>query len=117
MSFLKKRYFLIPATIALVVSFQNFSRIDADPIEKASQGTAITKEDLLEKEIDLKLDTVSFTSPDQYLAKKCFETRVTCQGNRNYSKCLSDKINQYAKCTKIPAKNLFGGNFKKDFNL
>jgi hypothetical protein len=113
----RKRYFLIPVTVALLLSFQNFSKIDPDPIEKVTQGSSISKEDLLEKEIDLKLDNTKLSTPDQYLAKKCFETRVTCQGNRNYTKCLSDKINQYAKCTKIPPKDLFGGNFKKDINL
>jgi len=106
MKTLVKKIMFLLISMVIFVGFQNFARIQTDPIERMAKKPNLSKEDILESEIDLKLKSLQKNASSDYLAKKCFETRVVCFGNRNHNKCLNDKITQYLKCSKLPAQTV-----------
>lgn len=101
----------------LFISFQNFSKLQKIlPNAPLNEGI-LPSQDQLDGILDTRLKSLALASENNYLVKKCFETRVSCVGNRKYHKCLADKVQIYSKCTKISVDDVLGEGLKNQLTL
>jgi hypothetical protein len=70
----------------------------------ASVGTIenaeATPEEVAEGQLDLELLTLQQKLGGNQI-KKCYDNRLSCSGNRNHSKCLSDKVSYFLNCANL----------------
>lgn len=70
----------------------------------ASVGTIeimdATPEEMAEEQLDLELLSLEQRLGSHQI-KKCYDNRLSCGGNRNHSKCLSDKVSYFLSCANL----------------
>lgn len=93
--------------IVSVLGIYKFYEVGKDAqIERgiASIGSIeTTPEEVAEGQLDLELLTLQQKLGGSQI-KKCYDNRLSCSGNRNHSKCLSDKVSHFLHCANIADK-------------
>jgi hypothetical protein len=93
--------------IVSVLGFYKFYEIGkSTEIDRgiASVGSIeTTPEEVAEDQLDLELLTLQQKLGGNQI-KKCYDNRISCSGNRNHSKCLTDKVSHFLHCANIADK-------------
>lgn len=95
--------------IVSVLGFYKFYEIGQSTDIEIERGIAsvgsieTTPEEVAEGQLDLELLALQQKLGGNQV-KKCYDNRVSCSGNRNHSKCLTDKVSYFLHCANIADK-------------
>jgi hypothetical protein len=64
------------------------------------EGVEATPEEVAEEQLDLELLSLQQRLGGNQI-KKCYDNRLSCGGNRNHSKCITDKVSYFLNCANL----------------
>lgn len=95
--------------IVSVLGFYKFYEVGKSTETEGGRGIAsvesieTTPEEVAEGQLDLELLSLQQKLGGNQ-AKKCYDSRISCSGNRNHAKCLTDKVSHFLHCANIVDK-------------